>query len=198
MRRCFSHVVRRAFVVRAVAAASLAAAVYTVAADDNAAGKSEPKKASLEFSRQTIDVGVVASDVEKSVRFYTEALGFTEQTGFDVPAKLAEEAGLSDKHPFHVHVLTLGDEKTATKLKLMQFKRAPGKRVDNKYIHSSYGISYLTVYVKDIDAAITEAGEHAVRPIAKGPVEIPGGQYLAIVRDPDGNLIELIGPKVDE
>ena len=35
-------------------------------------------------------------------------------------------------------------------------------------------------------------------PLAKGPVRLgerPDSDYLALVRDPDGNLIELIGPK---
>jgi hypothetical protein len=39
-----------------------------------------------------------------------------------------------------------------------------------------------------------------VKPIAKSPVLlpeslVPGKMYLTVVRDPDGNLVELIGPK---
>jgi len=36
------------------------------------------------------------------------------------------------------------------------------------------------------------------KPLAKGPLRLgerPDSDYLALVRDPDGNLIELIGPK---
>jgi len=110
---------------------------------------------------------------------------------------LASDAGLSDNKPLHVHVLVQGKEKTATRLKLMQFKNAPGKKVDNAYLHSSYGISYLSVFVTDITSTLERAARHGVRPVAKGPVAIGGKRFLAIVRDPDGNLIELIGPKAD-
>ncbi len=151
------------------------------------------------FPRTTIDFGIVCSDVDKSLKFYRDALGFTEVEGFDVPGDFAKETGLSDGHPFHVHVLVLGDGASATKLKLMQFKRAPGSRIDNQYIHSSYGMRYMTLVVSDIDAALKRANEHGVKPIAKGAVGLPEGfpegLYLANVRDPDGNLVELVGTK---
>jgi hypothetical protein len=38
-----------------------------------------------------------------------------------------------------------------------------------------------------------------VRPLAKGPVPLPAalgnGMTLTCVRDPDGNLVELLGPR---
>ena len=73
------------------------------------------------------------------------------------------------------------------------------KKVDHRHIHSSLGFSYLTIVVKDTTAAVARAKKAGVRPIAKGPVPLPKGLpqgvYLTIVRDPDGNLIELVGPK---
>ena len=47
------------------------------------------------FPRTTIDLGTVVSDLEKSVRFYTEGIGFRELKGFDVSADLAAAAGLT-------------------------------------------------------------------------------------------------------
>jgi len=148
-----------------------------------------------EFSRSTIDVGIVVSDAQKSVDFYTKAIGFTDAGGFDVPGGLAKDSGLSDNHPFHVHVMVLDKESSATKIKLMQFNDAPGKKTDQSYISSSLGLSYLTIWVSDIDAAVARAGKHGVKPLAKGPVPIPGDMYLACINDPDGNIIELVGPK---
>ncbi len=155
----------------------------------------EKQQDKAEFSRTTIDVGIVVSDAEKSVAFYSEALGFEAAGEFDVPASLGKEAGLSDNQPLHVYVMQLGKDESATKLKLMQFADAPGKKQDTSFIHSTLGISYLTVFVTDLDAALKRAAKHGVKPIAEGPVPIPGDRYLACVRDPDGNLIELIGPK---
>jgi len=150
------------------------------------------------FTSQTIDLGTVVSDVEKSVAWYKDVIGFQEADGFDIPAGFARQTGLSNNLPFHVHVLTLGKDEKATKLKLMQFKTAPGARVDQNYIHSTYGFRYLTIFVKDLNAAVERAAKHKVKPIAEGPTPLPEGfpqeLGLAILRDPDGNFVELVGP----
>lgn len=151
-----------------------------------------------DFSSTTIDLGVVVSDIEKSAVFYTEALGFEERDGFGVPADFCRDAGLTDQLPLAVRVFVLGEGEAATKLKLMQVEGSNPKPTDNAYIHSQLGFSYLTVYVTDSDAALERCAKAGVEPISKGPVligEPPTGPYLSLVRDPDGNLIELIGPK---
>jgi lactoylglutathione lyase len=147
------------------------------------------------FVRTTIDLGIVVSDVEKAAQFYTKALGFTEVPGFGVSKEMAGDSGLSDYQAFSVRVLVLGNEENATKLKIMEFPKAPGKKVDNKFISSSLGYSYITIYVSDTTAAVERAKKAGVTPI-KEPYQIGGGNaYLTLVRDPDGNIIELIGPK---
>ena len=96
-----------------------------------------------------------------------------------------------------VHVLVLRQGEKATKLKLMQFKSSPGARVDNTFIHSSYGFRYLTIAVKDVNAAVARAEKAGAKPIAKCPVPLPvgfpSGLALTNYRDPDGNLVELVG-----
>lgn len=150
------------------------------------------------FGSTTIDLGVVASDVEKSVKWYTDVIGFQEQKGFDVSGPYAADIGLSNKLPLKVHVLTLDEGETATKLKLMDFKSSPGARVDNSYIHSSYGFRYLTIFVKDLNQAIARADKHDAQPIGKGAQTLPPGfpqeLGIAVYRDPDGNTVELVGP----
>lgn len=150
------------------------------------------------FASETIDLGMVVSDLDKSLKFYKEALGFEEVTGFKVPPQFALDTGLSNKLELDVHVLVLGKGEKATKLKLMQFKTAPGARVDNTFIHSSYGFRYLTLHVNDVNACVAKAAKAGAKPIAKCPVPLPegfpAGVALANFRDPDGNLVELVGP----
>lgn len=153
------------------------------------------EKMVVEFSRGAIDFGIVCSDVEKSVAFYKNVVGMKEIDGFDVPASLATDAGLVDNHNLHVHVLVTQESSNATRLKLMQVKDAPGKKVDHEFIHSSLGMSYSTIWVSDIDASLTRAKAGNVKPVAKGPVALPNGMFLAVIRDPDGNFVELVGPK---
>lgn len=157
--------------------------------------KTEPD---TNFASQTIDLGMVVSDIDQSVKFYKDVIGFTEVSGFKVPGQFALDAGLSNKLDLDVRVLVLGEGPSATKLKLMQFKTGPGARVDNTFIHSSYGYRYLTISVKNVNLAVANAAKAGGKPIAKCPVPLPegfpAGLALANFRDPDGNLIELVGP----
>ena len=152
-----------------------------------------------EFASKVIDLGVVVSDVDASVKFYTEGLGFTKLDGFSVPADYATDVGLTDGQPLTISVLSLATGEGATKLKLMQLPGVKSKKSDNSFIHSQLGVSYLTLFVKDTGAALARLKAIGVTPVAKSPLPLPKGfpegVYLTIVRDPDGNLIELVGPR---
>lgn len=152
-----------------------------------------------EFASKTIDIGVVVSDIAKSVKFYTEAVGFKEVKGFKVPADFAKKSGLTDSKPLDIRVLVLGEGEGATKLKLMQVGDSKPAKSDNSYINSQLGFSYITVVVKSTDAALERLKKAGVKPIAEGPATLPENLNpalaLTIVKDPDGNLVELVGPK---
>lgn len=151
------------------------------------------------FTRTTIDLGMVVSDLEKSVAFYTDAIGFTELPGFDVPATLATDAGLTDGKPLSIRVLVLGEGPEATKLKLMRVAGTTPRAGDTDFIHSHTGFRYLTIVVADTDAALARLAKHGVKPLAKSPAPLPEslgpGLLLTCVRDPDGNIVELLGPR---
>jgi len=153
-----------------------------------------PESGPAEFSRTTIDLGLVVSDVEKAAKFYTEAIGFQQVGSFDVAGQMAGDTGLTDNRPFQVRVFALGTEPAATKLKIMEVPGAGSKKVDNQYISSSLGFSYLTIMVSNIDKAMSRLARNGVAPV-KPPYQLGGNNYLALVKDPDGNIIELIGPK---
>jgi len=151
-----------------------------------------------EFARGTIDLGVVTSDVDRAAKFYTEAIGFKEIEGFTVGADFCALVGLTDHQKLDIRVLVLNDGETATRLKLMEVPGVKSKKADNAFIHSQLGYSYLTIYVADGNRALARLARAGVKPLAKGPLplppDLPPGLALTVVRDPDGNLIELIGP----
>jgi lactoylglutathione lyase len=169
-------------------------AVLAIAAAASLTTAAEPAA----FTRTTIDLGTVVSDLEASVRFYTEGVGFQELNGFEVSADLAGAAGLTDNKPLSVRVLVLGEGPTATKLKLMQVTGTKPRTGDNTFIHSHTGFRYLTIMVADTAAALTRLEKIGAKPLAKSPVTLPEklapGMSLTCVKDPDGNLVELIGP----
>ena len=150
------------------------------------------------FANLTIDLGVVVSDLEASVKFYTEAVGFTEVKGFSVPADYAKKVGLSDGKELNVRVLVLGEGDGATKLKLMEFPKTESKKTDNTHIHSQIGFSYITIFVKSTEEAVARAKKAGVETVAESPLLLPKpfpeGVGLTLVRDPDGNIVEFVGP----
>ena len=106
------------------------------------------------FTRSTIDIGIVVSDLDAAVKFYTQAIGFEELRGFNVSKEMAGDSGLTDYKPLSVRVFVLKNESTATRIKLMSFPDSPGKKVDHTYINSSLGFSYLTLLVADTTASV--------------------------------------------
>ena len=153
-----------------------------------------------EFIEPTIDLGCVVSNLEDSIKFYTEAIGFKVVGEFNVPKAFAKDSGLTDSKNLDIKVLTLGGHngEEATKLKLMQVKKSGGK-ANLDYIDSTLGFSYITIFINDTDKALAKLKKAGVKPIAKGPVTLPENLdpslALTIVRDPDGNFVELVGPK---
>ena len=152
-----------------------------------------------EFSSATIDIGVVVSDIEKAAAFYKDAIGLQEVGGFKVPADFATDAGLTAQQPLTIRVFALGDGKSATKLKLMQVPGVKSAGTQSDSIHAQLGFSYITVFVKDTSKAMARLEKAGVKPVAKGPVALPKGFpegiFLTVVKDPDGNFVELVGPK---
>ncbi len=176
--------------VAALTGTALLTRAYTLAAD---------KKPVQAFEQQTIDLGMVVSDVDKAVAFYKEAIGFEELKGFSVPGDFCADAGLTTGKGLDIRVLALGDSKTATKLKLMHVAGVNTKKTDNDTIHSQYGFRYITIHVTDMNAALSRLDKAGIKPLAKSPVALPKGfpegVFLTCVRDPDGNIVELVGPK---
>lgn len=146
-----------------------------------------------EFTKPVIDIGIVVSDLAKSAAFYTNAIGFKEVPGFKVTAERATEIGLTDNQPADIRVFTLGEGNLATRIKLMSFPNAPGKQPDQKFIHSTVGMRYLTLYVADINAALKRLEK--VKLLGKTPTDLGGGTWIVVFQDPDGNFIELVGPR---
>jgi len=162
-----------------------------------ACADSTPEPAPSDFTRTTIDLGVHVSDIEASADFYANVIGFTEVEGFTVSAEMATAAGLTDQQPLAVRVFVLGEGASATQLKLMEIPGVETTTGDPSYVHSQLGFRYLTIFVRDGNEALARLRAAGVEPIADTPIligEDPSGDYLTVVRDPDGNLIELIGP----
>jgi catechol 2,3-dioxygenase-like lactoylglutathione lyase family enzyme len=151
-------------------------------------------EASAEFTKGVIDMGIVVSDADRTAQFLTNAIGFTEQKGFSVTPELGKKIGLVDNHAVDVRVFALTEGDSATRIKILSFPKAGGKKADQAFIHSTYGMRYLTLYVKDMSRALERLKAAKVKTLGETPLDLGGGTYITVVRDPDDNFIELIGP----
>jgi lactoylglutathione lyase len=147
-----------------------------------------------DFSKGVIDIGIVVQDANRTAEFLTNAIGFMEVKGFSASADLGRKIGLIDGYAVDVRVFALTGE-PSTKIKVLSFPQANGKKADQKFIHSTMGYRYLTLYVKDMNKAVERLKAAKVKCEGETPLEMGGGTYIAVVKDPDGNFLELIGPK---
>lgn len=154
------------------------------------------------FSRTAVDVAIVVRDIESSLHFYREGLGFQADEGHTVPAGLAERLGLSNGETLDVHVMVPAMENTASRLKLIAVRGADTAVAEPSSIPSMTGFRYITVFVTDIDRTARQleaAGVPAaeVSPLALGEGS-PSEVFVMLVSDPDGNRIEIVGPRSEE
>ncbi|MBO3697774.1 VOC family protein [Roseivirga sp. E12] len=147
----------------------------------------------VEYSSGTISVGIVVSNMKKSLKFYKEVLGLKETGGFTVEREVARKTGLTSGKPFDVKVLKTVDDPNATEWKLMTFKNK-SQHPEQKHIQDDTGMQYVTMYVKSLDPFIPRLKKARVKRLGKTPTQIPDGRYFILIQDPDGTFIELIGP----
>jgi catechol 2,3-dioxygenase-like lactoylglutathione lyase family enzyme len=127
------------------------------------------------LTKDSIDLGIVVSDIEASLAFYRDTLGFT-------PAGDGPMPGGS-----HMWRLMYG----TTMIKLLTFDPAPAAKPAKGGIGGGFGYRYWTMSVSNIHEITTacEAGGYKVRvPVT----EIMKGTTISMVEDPDGNWVEFL------
>ncbi len=153
-----------------------------------------PAEAASEFQHGTILVGVVVTDFQKALDFYTNVLGMKKTGGFSIDEDFGKRSGLSNGVPFDVTILKLEDSPQATEWKLLSFgKKAAHPRP--KYIQDDTGIQYVTIFVKSMKPFIERIKKHSVPFLGETPTTLGDGRQFVLVQDPDGTFIELIGPE---
>ena len=137
-------------------------------------------------------VGIIAGDIERSLRFYREGLGLEV---------LSDHAVLEGDWPrvfgvssTRARSLSMGDPKdpSAGVLELLQFEgpsdppAAAGAPVQGFLL-----VSFLNL---DLDAVLSRLRKLGVEPIGRIEGSSPQAAFeMATVRDPDGVLVELVG-----
>jgi len=147
-----------------------------------------------DFAKWGISVGVVVEDLNESLDFYINVIGMVKTSEFSVDADKAKELGLSNGNRFDVKVLKLENSENAPEWKLMSFGKKSAHPKQN-YVPDDTGIQYITIFVKSMKPILERIQKHGVKTLGKSPTMLDADRQFILVQDPDGNFIELIGPK---
>ena len=154
---------------------------------------SSTSMAQSEFSSDLIGIGIVTQDIQKSLDFYLNVIGMTKVGEFDVDENFGKISGLTNGLAFHVDVLKLQDSPEANQWKLMSFKKE-GSHPMSRYIEDDTGPQYITINVNSLEPFLDRIKKHNVKLMGETPVPLGEKDHFVLLQDPDGTIIELIGP----
>ena len=126
----------------------------------------------MKAAKNSLDVGILVSDIEKALGFYQGVLGLEKVQEMPVPFGT-------------MHRMAFGD----SFVKLVDPKKVPPPGVDG--LTNALGFRYLTFQVSNIDE-ICAACEAAGIAFEFPKQELMPGVTIAMVKDPDNNTIEFV------
>ena len=119
-------------------------------------------------------VGIRVTDLDRSVKFYTELLGLKE-----------DRRGDSRKFGLGIWVV-LRDDTTGERIELNWYP--PGSKYAVPYV-AGEGLDHIAFLVDDVRKTFNELVAKGAAPTQVTPEETDG--WTAYVKDPDGNWIEI-------
>lgn len=129
-----------------------------------------------ELTVPALDLGVVTADAERSLAFYRDTLGL-------VPDGQVAFPGLGV-----LHRLRCGH----SAVKILALEAEPAARAPAGGFAAATGFRYCTLHVANLDAVVAVCRERGY-PIPVDVRPLRPGLRVAMVEDPDGNAIELMG-----
>ncbi|MDC6365095.1 MULTISPECIES: VOC family protein [Flavobacteriaceae] len=148
-------------------------------------------RAQTEYANPTISIGIIVSDIETSLDFYTKIMGMKETGGFSIDETFGKRSGLSGGTPFDVKILKVVDDPNATELKLVTFGNE--KTTPDKHIQDQNGMQYTTYFIKSTDKILQRLKENNIPLLGETPINLPDGRTFILFQDPDGVFVEVIG-----
>lgn len=141
----------------------------------------------LKMTKESIDIGIVVKDLSVSEKFYGETLGLPEVRDVQISGDAAAKSGCASG-PFRFKAFQAGE----VQLKIAQAESNPpsgGGKVD-----AATGHRYITFSVESVEEAFN-ALKAAGAPLQGEVTEVVPGRFICFFADPDGNMLECVGPK---
>lgn len=134
-----------------------------------------------------LEIGLCVADLEKSIAFYRDLLGFAEVSRIPTPAEFALRSGIAE-YAYTVVRLQLP---TGERLKLFRSSGPVDVPVPGTSPLSVVGLAFITLIVTNIQASVTHARQ-AGAAVRGDVVTLRPGVSVALVVDPDANVVELV------
>ena len=129
-------------------------------------------------------VGQCVTDLERSKRFYCELLGFRLEREIKPPDEMSAQL-LGLVPPLGMTACYL--VRDGLVLELLHFAAAGQTLPYRARTMNEPGLTHISLSVDDVDATLARVGEFGGEPVAGTHIGV-----AAFVRDPDGQLIELL------
>jgi glyoxylase I family protein len=134
-------------------------------------------------------VGVGVSDLERSVRFYRDLLGFVRLAELEIGGEPTDR--LLELEGSHLRAVYL--ERDGLRLELLHFAAPTRERVRLPRAMDDLGFTHLSIRVSDLDDLVRDLRAAGVAVREKTRLDFPEvGAAAVIVEDPDGLPIELV------
>ncbi|QLE00147.1 VOC family protein [Galbibacter sp. BG1] len=137
-----------------------------------------------------VDIGIVVTNMEKSLALYKDVLGMKEVNAFTIDKDFGKKSGLTSGLSTDVKVLQMEEGEQSTQLKLMTF----GKHKDwyPDYIQQDLGVQYITIHVDDIAPFLDRIKKYKIKLLGETPISLGDGRQFVLIKDYDGTFIEII------
>ena len=136
-------------------------------------------------------VGICVSDLDRSIRFYTEGLGFELLRSFDIDGEAWANVMEIDRPLLHSRIL----RRDRLTIELLQFESPGHVGASERRPMNQLGFTHLAVWVDDIDVEAKRVVEfggtiaESTRTVFDDPGFVARWLYCT---DPDGVRLELI------
>ena len=139
-------------------------------------------------------IGLTVTDADRSLNFYTQALGFKVVSDITVAGQ--DDSDLEGVETAKIRIITLqlGDEL----IELMEYLNVEGKLIPSDSRSNDLWFQHFAIAVSDMDRAYAHLRSFPIEPISVEPQTIPpdnkasAGVRAFKFKDPDGHNLELI------
>lgn len=131
-------------------------------------------------------VGLCVSDLEKSLRFYRDGLGFEQVAHYVLDEQIPEV----DSPCSLTSTMIVKD---GMRIELLAYSK-PGVIGEPHHRRNHLGLTHLSFFADDIDAASEKMLEYGgtIVPDTRSGLDDPEAAQFTFVADPDGNRVEFM------